>query len=419
MRYRIGCAVVLGVLCLAGCSRDDKAVAPATTQAAPPKMVKIVSDLPMQGSSGKQSESIVRGIELYLEQLGGKAGPYEIEFETIDDSVFPGSAYGESPNLQHARESAEDERIVGVVGRFSSGYTKQAVELANPRSLVYVSPSNTAVGLTHEGPGSEPGEPGKYYPSGIRTYARVVAPDDVQARIGAALMKNTLGVSKVFVLDDRDSYGMGMADAFEAAAPDFGLEVVGHEHWDANADRYTKLMQRVKESGADGIYVGGIADFNGDQVLKDKVAVLGDNEAVKVLVSDGFVVDTLFEEAGARATEGVYGTTPTLDPEQITGAGREFLDAYEAKHGEEPERYTAYGVAAAQVLLDAIARSDGTREDIAAKLLETDIADGILGPTSFDENGDIVNPAFAVYRAKAGNWKLAQVTRPSDLAPAP
>jgi ABC-type branched-subunit amino acid transport system substrate-binding protein len=71
------------------------------------------------------------------------------------------------------------------------------------------------------------------------------------------------------------------------------------------------------------------------------------------------------------------------------------------------------------VLLDAIARSDGTREDIAAKLLETDFADGILGPTSFDENGDIVDLAFAVYRARAGTWELAQVTRLSEVGRAP
>ena len=210
-----------------------------------------------------------------------------------------------------------------------------------------------------------------------------------------------------------------MADAFEAAAPDFGSRGRRPPAWDANAYRYIELMQRVKASGADGIYIGGISDFNGDQVLKDKVEVLGDNEAVKVLVSDGFVWDPLFEEAGAETLEGVYGTTPTLDPEQITGAGREFLDAYEAEYGQAPELYTAYGVAAAQVLLDAIARSDGTREDIAAKLLETDIPDGILGPTSFDENGDIEDPASRSSARESGRWAPLEVVQPSDFARAP
>ena len=417
MRYRIGCAVVLGVLCLAGCSRDDKAALPATTQAGPPKTLKIVSDLSLEGSSAEQTKSIVRAIDLYLDQIGRIAGPFRIDYENVEVDYNAGGF--DDPCANNAEKYVADIRIVGVIGSFGSTCTKVELQIANPHSLVYVSPSNTAVGLTHEGPGSEPGEPGIHYPTGVRTYARTVAPDDAQGRTGAGFMADALGVTRAFVLDDRDSYGRGMADAFVAAAPDYGIEIVGRRGWDANASRYIELMQKVKASGADGIYVGGISDFNGDQVLRDKVEVLGDNDAVKVLVSDGFVWDPLFVEAGARTMEGVYGTTPTLDPEQITGAGREFLDAYEAEYGKAAELYTAYGVAAAQALLDAIARSDGTREDIAAKLLETDLPDGILGPTSFDANGDIVDPAFAVYRARAGEWELDQVARPSDLGRAP
>ncbi len=120
-----------------------------------------------------------------------------------------------------------------MIGTFNSGCAKIEVPIANEASLAYVSPANTAVGLTHEGPGSEPGEPDKYYPSGTRNYTRVVASDDFQGQIDATYMAEELGVTKVYILDDKDAYGKGVADAFEIAAPDAGLEVVGHTGWDA------------------------------------------------------------------------------------------------------------------------------------------------------------------------------------------
>ena len=162
-------------------------------------------------------------------------------------------------------------------------------------------------------------------------------------------------------------------------------------------------MTKIKGMNPDGIFIGGISDFNGGQVVKDKASVVGDNEAVKLMVSDGFVTASLFEEAGPENLEGAYGSAPVLNPEDLTGAGAEFIQAYQEKYGD-PEVYTAYGAAAAQVLLDAIGRSDGTREDVVEKLFETNIEDGIVGPMSFDENGDPEAGTMSIFQAKAGKW---------------
>ncbi len=289
--------------------------------------VKIVSDLPLQGSSAGQTETIVNAIKLYLEQIDSTAGDYTIEYESFDDSIASTGAWDEATCAANARSYVEDESILGVIGTFNSGCAKIEVPIANESSLAYVSPANTAVGLTHSGPGSEPGEPDKYYPSGTRNYARVVASDDFQGQIDATYMQS-IGVTKVYILDDKDAYGKGVADAFEIAAPDVGLEVVGHTGWDAKASNYKALMTQVKATGADGIFIGGISDFNGAQVVKDKVEVVGDNEAVKLMVSDGFVVASLFEEAGADVVEGTYGSAPVLNPEDLTGTGATFIDVF-------------------------------------------------------------------------------------------
>ena len=367
------------------------------------KTVKIVSDLPLQGAAREQTETIVNAIKLYLEQINNKAGPYTIEYQSFDDATAAKGAWDEAKCAENARKYVEDETILGVVGTFNSGCAKIEVPIANEASLAYVSPANTAVGLTHKGPGAEPGEPEKYYPTGERNYVRVVASDDFQGQIDAEYMKNELGVQKVFILDDKDAYGKGVADAFEIAAKEVGLTVLGHEGWDANAPNYKALMTKIKGMNPDGIFIGGISDFNGGQVVKDKASVVGDNEAVKLMVSDGFVTASLFEEAGPENLEGAYGSAPVLNPEDLTGAGAEFIQAYQEKYGD-PEVYTAYGAAAAQVLLDAIGRSDGTREDVVEKLFETNIEDGIVGPMSFDENGDPEAGTMSIFQAKAGKW---------------
>jgi len=406
--------LVLSTLALlaAGCGGDDSGTSGGTGGGETDgggEAVKIVSDLPLQGSSAAQTESMNNAIQLYLESIGGKAGDFTISFEAFDDSTAAKGAWDEATCASNARQYVEDESILGVIGTFNSGCAQIEVPIANEASLAYVSPANTAVGLTHEGPGSTPGEPDKYYPSGTRNYTRVVASDDFQGAIDASYMKDKLGVTSVYILDDKEAYGKGVADGFEIAANDIGLKVAGHTGWDANAQNYKALMTQVKASGADGIYIGGIACLNGGQLIKDKVSTVGDNDAVKLLVSDGFVLDSLFDEAGPDNLAGTYGSAPVLNPEDLTGAGKEFLDAYEAKYGS-PEVYTAYAAAAAQALVDAISRSDGSREDVVAKLFETNITDGIVGPMSFNANGDPKGGLISIFQAEASGppWKFIE-----------
>jgi branched-chain amino acid transport system substrate-binding protein len=389
----------------AGCGGEEEA---ATTGPAGGggQTVKIVSDLPLQGSSAAQTEQMNNAIKLYLSEIGNKVGNYTIEFEAFDDSTAARGAWDEATCTANARQYVEDESIIGVIGTFNSGCAKLEVPIANEASLAYVSPANTAVGLTHVGPGSEEGEPDKYYPTGTRNYARVVTPDDVQGQIDATYMKDTLGVTKVFILDDKDAYGKGVADSFEIAAKDIGLEVAGHEGWDANAQNYRALMTTIKQSGADGIFIGGISCFNGGQLIKDKVAVVGDNKTVQTVVSDGFVQVSLFDEAGADNAEGLYGSAPTLNPEDLPGAGKEFNAKVEQQFGP-PEVYTAYAVAALQMLLAALEDSDGTRESVTENLLSAQ-ADTVVGPISFDENGDPADKFESIFQAKGGSWEFVE-----------
>jgi branched-chain amino acid transport system substrate-binding protein len=395
------------VLVAAACGGDDEEGAGGTDTGqvgGEGKTVKIVSDLPLQGSDRVQTTEMNEAIRFVLEQAGNMAGPHTVEFEEFDDATAATGAWDEAKCAENARTYAEAEEIVAVIGTYNSGCAAIEIPILNEAGVAMISPANTYTGLTKSGPGTEAGEPDKYFPAVDRNYVRVVASDDNQGKIGAAYMQDTLGVTKVFILDDRELYGKGVADAFESSANDIGLEVVGHEGWDKNAPNYRALMTKIQATGADGIYIGGISTNNGGQLVKDKVAIVGDNEAVKLLVSDGFVITSLFEEAGEGNLEGAFGTAPTTPPENLTGEGAQFAADLAARLGvENLNVYTIYAAAAAQVAVDAIGRSDGSRADVIAKLFETNV-DTVVGSMSFNAEGDPENATESVYQASSGVW---------------
>jgi branched-chain amino acid transport system substrate-binding protein len=395
-------------LAAAGCGGDDEGGGEAATTeggGGGGKTVKIVSDLPLQGSDRVQTTEMVDAIKFVLEQNNNKAGDFSIEFQSFDDATAAKGAWDEAKCAENARKFIDDDTIVGVIGTYNSGCAAIEMPILNEASLAMVSPANTYAGLTHAAPGTESGEPEKYFPSGERNYYRVVASDDNQGKVGADFMKNKLQVSKVFILDDKELYGKGVADAFESAAKDAGITVVGHVGWDKDSPNYRALMTNIKSKGADSIYIGGISTNNGGQLIKDKVSVLGDNNDVKLLYSDGFVITSLFDEAGKANLEGSYGTAPTLPTSKLQGAGKAFFDEFTAKIGKpDLNVYTIYAAAAAQVLVDAIGRSDGSREDVLAKLKDVNLSDTVVGPMSFDENGDPKQKGETVYQAKGGKF---------------
>jgi branched-chain amino acid transport system substrate-binding protein len=390
----LGLVVAVFALGAAGCGGDDGGGG---------KTLKIVSDLPLQGSDRVQTEQMVRGIEFVLEKAANKAGDYTITFESNDDSTAAAGKWDESKCSENGRSYADSDDVVVVIGTYNSGCAGIIIPLVNEVPIAMISPANTYAGLTHKAPGIEPDEPDKYYPSGERNYTRVVATDDNQGKIGANFLKTDQGCASVFILDDKELYGKGVADAFESAAKDIGLEVKGHDGWDKSSQNYQALMSKIKASGATCMYLGGVSANNGGQLIKDKVAVVGDNETVKLLASDGFVLSSIFDESGGKV-EGAWGTAPTKPVDKLTGEGKALVQEFADKEGKNVEVYTTYAMAAAQVALDTIGRSDGSREDIVAKLFETDIPDSVVGAIKFDENGDIGGGIESVYKATGGNW---------------
>src|SRR5512141_1489503 len=378
--------------------------------------LKIVSSLPMTGASLTQTQTIVNSAQLRLDQAGYKAcgGKYTLEYEAWDDASAALGKWDPAVETENGNKAAADKSIIAYLGTFNSGAAKLSLPILNQAGpLVMISPANTYSGLTKT-IGAEPGEPDKYYPSGTRNYARVVTADDVQGAVDANFMFNQLGVKSVYILDDQELYGKGVADVFEQTAKELGMTVAGHEGIDPKAADYKALMTKISTSNAggppDGIFVGMVVDNNASQLLKDKVAIMGDNTKVKYMGPDGVQTQAFIDGAGKDVAEGVYASVAGLAPENYTAAGQTFLKDYEAKYGKLTEPYAIYGYESMNVLLKAIedvcAKSGdpSDRKQVLAAVMATKDFDGVLGKWSFDANGDTNLTDMTVYRFKAGTY---------------
>lgn len=379
--------------------------------------LKIVSSLPMTGASLTQTQTIVNAEQLRLEQAGNKAcgGKYTLAYEAWDDASAALGKWDPAVETENGNKAAADKSIIAYLGTFNSGAAKLSIPILNQAGpLVMISPANTYSGLTKT-IGAEAGEPDKYYPSGTRNYTRVVTADDVQGAVDAKFMKEELGVNSVYILDDQELYGKGVADVFEKTAKEIGMTVAGHEGIDPKAADYKALMTKISTSNAggppDGIFVGMVVDNNASQLLKDKVAIMGDNEKVKYMGPDGIQTQAFIDGAGADVAEGAYGSVAGLAPENWTGAAKKFLTDYEAKYGKLTEPYAIYGYEAMNVLLKAIedvCAAGGNPTDRAAvnkAVFAVKDFDGALGKWSFDANGDTTLTDMTVYQVQGGAYK--------------
>lgn len=379
------------------------------------KTLKIVSSLPMTGSSLTQTQTIVNASILRLEQAKGVAcgGKYKIVYEPWDDASAALGKWDPAVETENANKAAADKSIVAYLGTFNSGAAKLSIPILNAAGpLVMVSPANTNPGLT-KADKDLPGVTDSYYPTGVRNYSRVVAADDIQGKVAANFMKS-LGVTTVYILDDQELYGKGVADVFEATAKEIGLTVLGHEGIDPKAADYKALMTKISTSnngGApDGIYVGMVVDNNASQLLKDKVAIMGDNNKVKYAGPDGIQTQAFIDGAGADIAEGAYGSVAGVPFDKLPASGQQFVKDYEAKYGKLTEPYAVYGYEVMNVALKAIedvcaAGGDPTdRASINKAVFAIKNFDGALGTWSFDANGDTSLTDMTFYQVQSGAY---------------
>ena len=380
------------------------------------KSLTIYSSLPLQGASGTNSKALVNGIKLALQQAGNKAGQFTIKYQSLDDSTAQTGKWDPGQTSSDARKAAQDKSTILYIGEFNSGASAISIPILNRAGIGQISPANTAVGLTSNAAGASPGEPQKYYPTGKRTYVRVVPKDTVQGAALATVMKSD-GCKKPYILNDKEVYGQGLATNTSNSLKTQGIPPLGNDGWDAKAANYRSVASKIAGKGADCVFMSGIVDNNGVQLTKDLAAGIPN---AKLYSPDGFC-----ESGWVSPKEGgvptnldsrLQCTVATLSPDSYPPTGKQFFQKYEAKYGKgNLNPYAIYGYAAMSLALDAIKRAGANgnnRDDVIKQLFSTKNLPSVLGTYSIDQNGDTSVTDYGLYKVKNGAIVFDKVVKP-------
>jgi branched-chain amino acid transport system substrate-binding protein len=408
-----GCLVAALALGVAACGGDDGGGGSGDSGSSGSKTLNIYSSLPLQGSSRTQTTALVDGAKLALEQAGGKAGDFTIKYMPLDDSTAQAGSWTPEQTTSNARKVAQDENAAVYIGEFNSGASAVSIPILNEAAIPQISPANTAVGLTSDEPGANPGEPDKYYPTGERTYSRIVPKDTIQAAALVTLMKQD-GCTKVEMTNDKEVYGAGLSKNIELAADSQGLSILSNDAIDKNAANYRSLAAKSKAAGADCFVYAGITANNAVQLYKDFAAALPD---AKLYGPDGVAESGFVDPKEGGIPEEVAKRTKvsvaTLSPDEYPPEGQKFFDEFTAKYGEKnPDPYAIYGYEAMSLALDAIKRAgSGDRAEILKAIFATKDRSSVLGTYSIDENGDTTLTDYGIYSVTGGELKFDQTIK--------
>jgi branched-chain amino acid transport system substrate-binding protein len=347
----------------------------------------IYSSVPLHGASRMNARAVVNGEQLALEQAHGHIGRYRIVLRALDDSTVQRQAWDPGKTTENARTAIIDPSTVLYIGELNSGASAVSIPLLNRIGIPQISPTSTAVGLTAADAGAAPGEPQKYYPTGVRTFARIVPNDEVQARVQVKLQK-AAGCRRPYVLDDGEVDGEDLADSYQLVARSAGLHVLGVQAFQRRATDYAALARSIAQTGADCVLISSLTESGAALVTRQIAAAM---PSAQLFGSDGVAESTFVDpsEGGIPVSVDprILLTSVTIAPAAAPASARTFYAAYERRYGF-PQPDAIYGYEAMSLALDAVARaSDDGREmvrrnNVRQAILETLDRPSVLGTSS-------------------------------------
>ncbi|MFE0778140.1 branched-chain amino acid ABC transporter substrate-binding protein [Streptomyces sp. NPDC058861] len=404
MRHRslliLTSVLTTGALTLTACgSRDDKGGSgDGNGGGGSTTTVVIGVDAPLTGSLSALGQGIKNSVDLAVKTANknNEVPGVTFKIEALDDQAVPASGQANATKLVGNKD------VLGVVGPLNSGVSQQMQGVFAAAKLAQISPANTNPALS-QGDNWGKGEFKRPFP----TYFRTAATDVVQGKFAAQYLFKDAGKKKVYVVDDKQTYGAGLAAIFSDEFKRLGGQVVGTDHVTVKETDFSATADKVKSSGADSVYFGGQYPEGG--LLSDQIKKTG--AKIPVMGGDG-IYDPAFISASAEANDGDLATSIGYPVEKLDTA-KKFIADYNAGGYKDP--YAAYGGysydagwAVIQAVKAVVAANDGKLpSDARAKVTEAlgkVSFDGVTGKVSFDEFGDTTNKQLTVYKVEGGKW---------------
>jgi len=368
------------------------------------KFIVIGGDFATSGADTTAGVPTENGALLAIEQEAKKGlpGGYTLRAQMLDDTV--NGVHNDGQGVRNVQALIQDPHVLAIVGPQNSSVARAEIPVANAAKIALVSPTTTSVGLTDDASGAaalRPTNP-KY-----RTFFRTVLRDDLQGSADAAYAFDVLHARRAYVIDDNESYGLGIADVFASAFARLGGAVLERSHLTAQQQDFVPLLTRVAGKHPDLVYFGGVVASGAGELRRQMVqlgitATFMGGDGIR---EDGFVL------AAGKTADGIYcsGGSPNLNA--MPEAAR-FLKDYSARFpGQLLGTYSANSYAAAEVVVEAIRKlmlSNGgappTREQVVDEIARSTTPDTPLGPIAFTPEGDVTTPVVSFWTVKAGKF---------------
>lgn len=422
--FALTMGIPLLLLILAGCGGSgtgSTGTTPTTNG-----IIKVATDFPVSGADATAGKPAENGARMAVDEANAaKLIPgYTLVFVPKDD-VGASGAHDPTVGAANVTSLIGDALVAGIVGPFNSNVAQAEMPIANQAPIVLISPSNTNTCLTQNAPatgciGANNQVP-TLRPTGKVTYFRVATTDNLQGGVGADYLYKTLGYKTAYVIDDTETYGVGIANAFIKEWQSNGGKILGHDSIKSTTD-YSGELAKVAAAKPDVVYYGGVEATGGLQIRKQMATTPG---LTKTPFGGGDgIQDSAFATAIGTKTGGpVYSTVAAVDATKVPAAA-DFIKKYEAKYGPLGA-YSASGYDAMKILIQAIksaidggAKPSANSGDTAgAKTFRQAVIDataktnytGVTGRQSFDANGDTTNKTISVYQLADVNgspsWK--------------
>jgi DNA-binding SARP family transcriptional activator/ABC-type branched-subunit amino acid transport system substrate-binding protein/streptogramin lyase len=375
--------------------------------------VLIASDLPLQGPSIAPTLASAIGFVLRADHY--RAGRFTVGLQSCDDSTARSQGSDFFKCAANARAFAAAVKLVAVIGPYDSACAFVELPMLNRAPsgpLAMISPSNTDAALTGNGPEDPAGAPGIFYPSGVKNYLRLAPPDDIQGAADAFLV-HQLRLHRVYVLTDGEAYGDTLAAGFRATAADLGFRL-NAAVWDPNAASYSALAARIAGARPQAVFLAGYGPAGRlVQALRRRLGA-----RVALIAGDGFLPVPQTLRASGAAAKGMYISLALVSATGLSPSGRKLVHAFEATEPGNPVpsgTYLPEALQAAELVLEAIARSNGTRASVLQELRDSHVTRAILGSFGFDAAGDMTPAQVTILKVTGarGNPGLAPAYRGS------
>jgi branched-chain amino acid transport system substrate-binding protein len=378
-------------------------------------IIKIATDLPVSGAEATDGKPAENGAHLALDQANANhtIPGYTLVFDPQDD-VGASGVHDPAVGAANVTKLIGDAEVAGIIGPFNSSVAQSEMPIANEAPIVLISPSNTNTCLTQNTP--DTGCTGAndmlstLRPTGKVTYFRIATTDNHQGAVGADFLYKTQGYKTAYVIDDTETYGVGLATQFIKEWQADGGKLLGHDSIKSTTD-YTGELTKIAALKPDVIYFAGV-EANGGLQIRKQMATTPGLTNTPFAGGDG-IQDSAFATAIGTKTGGpVFSTVAAVDVTKVPSAAN-FIQQYQAKYGPLGA-YSASGYDCAQILILAIkaaiasgAKPPTSSSDVAAaqsfrqavidQVAKTNY-NGVTGHQSFDANGDTTNKTISVYQ---------------------